>query len=49
MEQSMIWKNFLILIIGSLIALHVNMAGAAVDESSPSGSHQDDGCVLTDE
>lgn len=45
MERKSIWKNFLILTIGSLIVFHVDMAGA--DEGSTQPTADDEGCVLT--
>lgn len=48
MEQISIWKNFLLLIVGSLLALHINVVNAA-DTSSPatsSDSGKTEGCTL---
>lgn len=47
MEHKSIWKNFLILTVGSLIVFHLNVASAqSTDQGSGS---QDEGCVLEDE
>jgi hypothetical protein len=48
MERISIWKNFLLLIVGSLLALHINVVNAA-DTSSPTTSNDSgktEGCTL---
>ena len=47
MERKSIWKNFLILTIGSLIVFHVDMAQA--DEGSTHTTSDDEGCVLSED
>jgi hypothetical protein len=47
MERKSLWKNFLLLTVGSLLALHLNVSQAA--ESSDEGlssSDASDNCVL---
>jgi hypothetical protein len=47
MERKSLWKNFLLLTVGSLLALHLNVSQAA--ESSDEGlssSDSSDNCVL---
>jgi len=48
MEQTSIWKNFLLLIVGSLLALHINVVSAADSTSSATSSDSDktEGCSL---
>ncbi len=48
MERKTIWKNFLILALGSLIVFHVDMANANED-TSQSSSTGDEECVLEGE
>lgn len=47
MERKSIWKNFLILTIGSLIVFHVDMARA--DDESTYPTTDDEGCVLSED
>jgi hypothetical protein len=49
MEQKSIWKNILLLTVGSLLALHLNVSSAA--DSTPSDASSEDkteGCVLSE-
>lgn len=48
MERKTIWKNFLILALGSLIVFHVDMAGANDDVTQTSSDGEEE-CVLEDE
>jgi hypothetical protein len=51
MEQNSIWKNFLLLIVGGLLAMHVDFAQAAQGPSTSqtSDSETSDSCVLEQE
>jgi len=51
MEQNSIWKNFLLLVIGGLLAMHVNFtqAGDGSSTSLTNSSDTSDGCVLEQE
>ncbi len=50
MERKSIWKNFLLLTVGGLLALHLNVSNAADnDDSSNTSSDATDGCVLEQE
>lgn len=47
MERKSPWKNFLLLTIGSLLALHINVASAQdSSQDTDSGSDASDSCVL---
>ena len=51
MEHKSLWKNFLLLTVGSLIVLHMNIASAAGQTSTSTSSTDDEkteGCVLTE-
>lgn len=50
MEHKSLWKNFLLLSIGSLLALHLNVSNAAEQSSSSSSADDEktEGCVLTE-
>jgi hypothetical protein len=51
MERNSQWKNFLLLIVGSLLALHLNV-GQAYDEGSFDDSFYEektDGCILEEQ
>lgn len=50
MEQKIMWKNFLLLTVGALLALHVNISQAAESsDKSNSSSDASDACVLEQE
>jgi hypothetical protein len=50
MERKSIWKNFLLLTIGGLLALHINVSNAADStETSSTSSDVSDNCVLEQE
>lgn len=50
MERKSIWKNFLLLTVGGLLALHINVSNAAeTSDSSNSSSDASDECVLEQE
>ena len=46
MERSSLWKNFLLLTVGGLLALHLNVASAQVDASSAQSADKTEGCIL---
>ena len=46
MERKSIWKNFLLLTVSGLIALHLNVSHAADDSSKNTSSDSSDSCVL---
>jgi hypothetical protein len=50
MERKSLWRNFLVLTVGSLLALHINVVSAADDSSTASSdntsSDASDACVL---
>lgn len=46
MEQKSIWRNFLLLTVGSLLALHLNVAGAADSTDDTTSPDASDSCVL---
>lgn len=47
MERKSIWKNFLLLTIGGLLALHVNVSSASdLTDHSVNSSDSTDDCVL---
>lgn len=47
MEQKSIWKNFLLLTVGGLLALHVNVSSASdVTDHSVNSPDATDECVL---
>ena len=50
MERKSLWKNFLLLTVGSLLALHLNVSQAAdQSDSSNTSSDASDSCVLEQE
>ena len=50
MERKSCWKNFVVLIVGGLLALHLDVASAAeTDNSSTTSSDASDECVLEQE
>ena len=51
MEQKSIWKNFLLLIVGSLLALHINVVSAADSTSAVTSTDSDktEGCSLEEQ
>jgi hypothetical protein len=50
MEQKSIWKNFLLLTVSSILALHLTTAGAAdTSDKSQTSSDATDECVLEQE
>ncbi len=50
MEQKSLWKNFLLLTVGSLLALHINVTNAAeTSDMSTSSTDSSDECVLEQE
>jgi hypothetical protein len=50
MERKSLWKNFLLLTVGGLLALHLNVSNAAeTTGTSNSSSDASDGCVLEQE
>lgn len=48
MEQKSLWKNFLLLTVGSLLALHLNVASATDQASTSQQEDKTEGCVLTE-
>ena len=48
MERKSLWKNFLLLTVGSLLALHVNVSNAAEESAQSKNTSTDasDECVL---
>lgn len=50
MERKSIWKNFLLLTVGGLLALHLNVSNAQEpNDSSNTSSDASDECVLEQE
>ena len=50
MERKSIWKNFLLLTVGGLLALHINVSNAAeTADGSNSSTDATDECVLEQE
>ena len=50
MEHKSIWKNFLLLTVGGLLALHVNISQAAdSNDNTNTSSDATDECVLEQE
>lgn len=51
MERKSIWKNFLLLTVGGLLALHLNVSNAADTNTDASNTSSDasDECVLEQE
>lgn len=50
MEQKTLWKNFILLMVGGLLALHVNVSSAAEGSHNPNTSTDaSDECVLEQE
>ena len=51
MERKSIWKNFLLLTVGSLLALHLNVSQAQDTNTNSSNTSSDatDECVLEQE
>jgi hypothetical protein len=50
MERKSIWKNFLLLTVGSLLALHINVSNATeTSDSSNTSADASDECVLEQE
>jgi hypothetical protein len=46
MEHKSLWKNFLLLTIGGLLALHINVVSAADNSDDTTSSDASDSCVL---
>jgi hypothetical protein len=46
MERRSICKDFLLLIVGGLLALHVTVTSAAEGTTTPTYGETSDGCVL---
>lgn len=47
MERKSLWKNFLLLTVGGLLALHINVSQAADNsDEGLSSSDSSDNCVL---
>lgn len=46
MERKSIWKNFLLLTVGGLLALHLNVSQAADDTSGNTSSDSSESCTL---
>lgn len=50
MERKSLWKNFLLLTVGGLLALHINVSNAADStDTSTASSDSTDECVLEQE
>lgn len=51
MERKSIWKNFLLLTVGGLLALHINVSQAqdTTDNSNTTSPDASDECVLEQE
>lgn len=49
MELNSVWKNVLLLTLGSVFALHLNLASAQDDTSSIKTNDDEEGCVITDD
>jgi hypothetical protein len=50
MERKSIWKNFLLLTVGGLLALHVDVSNATESsDTSDTSSDASDSCVLEQE
>ncbi|WP_408096625.1 hypothetical protein ACJVC5_16430 [Peredibacter sp. HCB2-198] len=45
-RKSTLWKNFLLLTVGSLLALHLNVSKAADDNSGNTSSDASESCTL---
>ena len=45
-KSSALWKNFLLLTVGSLLALHLNVSQAADDNSGNTSSDASESCTL---
>lgn len=45
-KSSSLWKNFLLLTVGSLLALHLNVSQAADDNSGNTSSDASESCTL---
>lgn len=46
MEHKSLWKNFLLLTVGGLLALHINVSNAAEADLSITSHDPTDDCVL---
>ncbi|MFP5385977.1 MAG: hypothetical protein ACLGHN_07845 [Bacteriovoracia bacterium] len=50
MERKSIWKNFLLLTVGGLLALHINVSNAAeTSDTTTNSTDASDECVLEQE
>lgn len=49
MKQNSIWKKFVLLSFGSILALHINVASAQDDSTSVKTTTGDEECVITDD
>jgi hypothetical protein len=50
MERKSLWKNFLLLTVSGLLAVHLNVSNAADSPINPdTSSDSSDGCVLEQE
>ena len=49
MELNSVWKNVLLLTLGSVFALHLNLASAQDDSTSIKTNDDEEGCVITDD